>query len=77
MEEQPGWAEHAAFMDELARSGFVVIGGPLGDGPHVLLIVEAASSEEIRTRLAADPWPPELLSLRSIRPWDVRLRAAT
>lgn len=77
MEEQPGWAEHAGFMDELARSGIVVIGGPLGDGPHVLLIVEAASSEEIRARLSADPWPSELLSLRSIRPWDVRLQAAT
>ena len=29
MEEQSGWTEHAAFMDELVEAGFIVLGGPL------------------------------------------------
>jgi hypothetical protein len=31
MREQEGWPEHADFMNELAASGFIVLGGPLGD----------------------------------------------
>ena len=30
--EQAGWSEHAAFMDALAEEGFVVLGGPIGEG---------------------------------------------
>ena len=29
LEEQSGWAEHAAFMDGLVDDGFIVLGGPL------------------------------------------------
>ena len=30
--EQRGWDEHAAFMGGLLAEGFVVLGGPIGDG---------------------------------------------
>jgi hypothetical protein len=30
--EQAGWDEHAAFMDGLVEEGFVVLGGPVGEG---------------------------------------------
>ena len=30
--EQEGWAEHAAFMNKLVDEGFIVLGGPIGDG---------------------------------------------
>jgi uncharacterized protein YciI len=74
MAEQAGWAEHAAFMNALADDGFVVLGGPLGDGPRVLLAIEAASEEAIRARLAADPWTPMgLLTIASIEPWRILL----
>lgn len=36
--EQEAWAEHATFMNALAEAGFVVLGGPLGDGSRNLLI---------------------------------------
>ena len=55
MEEQSQWAEHAAFMDGLVESGFVVLGGPLADEHRVVLAVEAGSEEEVRTTLARDP----------------------
>jgi len=75
--EQAGWDEHAAFMDALAEEGFVVLGGPIGegDGENVLLVVDADGEEPIRARLAEDPWPEDVLRTESIRPWSVLLRA--
>ena len=75
--EQAGWDEHAAFMDGLAEEGFVVLGGPVGegDGGNVLLVVAAEGEAAIAARLAEDPWPGEMLVTESIRPWSVWLRA--
>jgi uncharacterized protein YciI len=76
--EQEGWDDHAAFMDGLAEEGFIVLGGPIGegDGETVLLIVDADGDEAIRARLAADPWMDSVLTIASIRPWSVWLRSA-
>ena len=72
--EQPGWNEHAAFMDGLVADGFVVLGGPIGDGADVLLAVEAAAEAEIAERLGADPWAPTgQLLIGEIRPWTIWL----
>jgi uncharacterized protein len=77
MTEQQGWAEHAAFMNALAGDGFVILGGPLGDGRSILLIVNAESEEAIRARLAADPWTPmQLLRIARIEPWRILLGSA-
>lgn len=75
--EQAGWDEHAAFMDALAEEGFVVLGGPIGEGEgeNALLIIDAQDEATIRTRLAGDPWSDDLLRTESIRPWSVWLRA--
>lgn len=76
--EQDGWDEHAAFMDALAEEGFVVLGGPLGegDGDDALLVVDAESETAVRERLATDPWPEGMLTTASIRRWNVLLRAS-
>ena len=77
MRAQAGWDEHAAFMDALADEGFVVLGGPLGEGERILLIVDAEGPQQIVARLAGDPWTPAgLLRIASIEPWQVLLRAA-
>ena len=75
--EQAGWDEHAAFMDALADEGFVVLGGPVGegDGDTTLLVIDAEDEKTIRSRLAEDPWPEELLTIVSVRPWSVWLRS--
>ena len=76
--EQAKWTEHAAFMEALVVDGFVVLGGPLGDGPTTMLIVDGGGEDEIRARLADDPWTPlELLSIASIEHWDVLLSGLT
>src|SRR5215475_11059746 len=74
MRAQASWPEHAAFMNALAAEGFVVLGGPLGSGEEVLLIVNAASEDVVRTRLAADPWSGSgLLDIARVEPWTVLL----
>ena len=74
--EQDQWTEHAAFMEALVDDGLVVLGGPLGDGRTTLLIVEAGTEDEIRARLADDPWTPlGLLQISRIEPWEVLLRS--
>ncbi len=63
-------------MNALAETGFVVLGGPLGDGSRILLIVDAGSEQEVRRRLAEDPWSPTgLLTVTSVEPWQILLDA--
>ena len=74
MRDQALRAEHAAFMNALAAEGFVLLGGPLGTGEEVLLVIDAASEDIIRARLAADPWTDtRLLVIKSVQPWTVLL----
>lgn len=73
MEAQELWPEHALFMEELASSGFVVLGGPFGDGQRTMLVVDAESPEAVHSRLADDPWTDDWLSTSSIEPWRIRL----
>ena len=75
--DQDGWDAHAAFMDALAEEGVVLLGGPIGegDGENALLIVDAESEAEIRARLAEDPWTDDMLTIKSVKPWSVWLRA--
>src|SRR5256885_14530794 len=53
--EQDGWQEHAAFMDGLVGDGFIILGGPVGDGEQTLHVVEAGGEGEIRARLGRGP----------------------
>jgi len=75
--EQAGWDEHAAFMDALAEEGVVLLGGPVGegDGENALLVVDVESEAVIRARLADDPWASGMLTIVSVQPWSVWLRA--
>ena len=76
MRSQRQWSEHASFMDHLAADGFVVLGGPLGDGPDVLLAISATDEGEVRFVLQQDPWSKsEILILKSIQPWTILLEA--
>ena len=72
--EQAGWTDHAAFMDGLVAAGRVILGGPVGDGADVLLAVEAAGEDELRSALAADPWLVDgTLRVSRIEPWQLWL----
>lgn len=72
--EQRDWGAHAAFMDGLVEHGFILLGGPVGDWRQTLHAVEAADEQEVRRRLAEDPWArAELLKVGSIQPWALWL----
>jgi uncharacterized protein YciI len=72
--EQDSWDQHAAFMDALVDDGFLIVGGPLGDGDRTLHLVEAAGQPEIKARLSMDPWASAgLLRIGTIEPWALWL----
>jgi len=75
MRQQEQWEEHAAFMDALADDGFVILGGPLGDGEEkFLLIIAVESRQAIDARLADAPWAPlGLLRPASVERWVILL----
>jgi len=78
MREQDAWDTHAAFMDGLVAEGFVVLGGPLGAGERILLVVDAEDEQDVRDRLATDPWSPMgLLTLVHVDAWTILLDGAT
>jgi hypothetical protein len=72
LEQQSGWAEHAAFMDGLVDDGHIVFGGTLPDGGPAHAF-EAESEMEVRAIWAGDPWHGSHLILESVEPWDIRL----
>ena len=77
LRDQEGWDEHATFMDALTEEGIVILGGPVGEaGDEVLLVVDGESEAAIRTRLADDPWANDMLTIESVEPWSVLLRAS-
>jgi uncharacterized protein YciI len=74
MREQEGWPEHARFMNDLDASGFIVLGGPLGDGEQsFLLICDAEDEDAVRSRFTVDPWSGSKLEVSSVEPWEVLL----
>lgn len=76
MEDQPDWRLHAEFMDDLYAESFLVLVGPLEGTSDVLLIARANDVEEVRARLATDPWIKNgLLREISAAPWTLRLGA--
>ena len=73
LEAQSEWQAHASFMDGLVDSGFIRLGGPLGDEERVVHAVEAESEQAVRATLARDPWSETHLQVDTIDPWTIRL----
>jgi uncharacterized protein YciI len=75
MREQVLWEAHARFMNALAVDGFVVLGGPVGEGgEETLLVIDADSEATLRARLSTDPWTHiGLLEIARVEPWTILL----
>jgi hypothetical protein len=73
LEEQSGWASHAAYMDDGVERGFILLGGPLEDERRVVLVVRADSAEEVHGELARDPWSGTHLETEDVDSWTIRL----
>jgi uncharacterized protein YciI len=74
LEAQQDWEAHRSFMNALEQEKFVVLGGPLEGTNDVLLIFHASGPDEIRSRLAPDPWHQQgLLRIAQIAAWELRI----
>jgi uncharacterized protein YciI len=70
--EQPGWEEHAAFIDDLVERGIFVMGGPLRDNSGSLSILEGVDVEEARRIVLEDPFVAnEVFVLDEILDWTI------
>jgi uncharacterized protein len=74
--EQPHWAEHATFMDQLFEDGMVVLGGPFADTTGSLVIVEAENEQEVVDVFARDPFVVQnIFTRRLLKQWLLFLDA--
>lgn len=74
--QQPFWAKHAIFMDQLFENGTVVLGGPFADASGSLVIVEAENEQEVADLVARDPFVVhDIFALSSLKQWQLFLDA--
>ena len=75
--EQPFWDQHAAFADDLARRGVIILGGPVtsdNEEDIALLAVQAPSEGALRSIFAADPWAVhQVFRIKELRVWTLWL----
>jgi uncharacterized protein YciI len=74
MREQAQWGAHAQFVNQLVTDRFILLAGPLSGGPihRAVLILQASSVAEARSKLAEDPWMRSgILVTRSVEPWQI------
>ena len=55
-QEQQDFAGHAGYMHGLEDEGFIAMAGLLQDTFDVLFVLLADSEDEVRQRMAQDPW---------------------
>ena len=71
-EEQPGWDEHASFIDDLIERGIFVMGGPFADYSGSLTLLDNVSEEEARELVLRDPFVENgVFELEDLRAWNV------
>jgi len=71
-EDQPGWNEHAAFIDELVARGTMVMGGPFADNSGSLIVLQNVGEQEVHDLVVADPFIANgVFVLEDVRAWNV------
>ena len=74
--EQPYWAQHASFIDQLFASGTVILGGPFTDATGSMVIAEAESEQAVADLFARDPFVVhEIFALSMLKQWQLFLDA--
>ena len=71
-DDQPGWDEHAAFVDGLVARGTMVMGGPFADFSGTQIVLENVTEDEARELLARDPFVANgVFVLDDVRAWNI------
>jgi uncharacterized protein len=72
VDEQPGWDEHAAYIDDLIDRGIFVMGGPLADQSGSLSLLDNVTEQEARELIAEDPFVANgVFELEEVRAWNI------
>jgi uncharacterized protein len=72
VDDQPGWDEHAAFIDDLIERGIFVMGGPLADQRGSQTLLENVTEQEARELVLQDPFVANgVFELEEVRAWNV------
>ena len=72
VDDQLGWDEHAAFIDDLIDRGIFVMGGPLADQSGSQSLLENVTEEEARELVLKDPFVANgVFELQEVRAWNV------
>jgi uncharacterized protein YciI len=72
VDEQPGWDEHAAYIDDLIERGIFVMGGPFADQKGSLSLLEHVTEQEARELIADDPFVANgVFELEEVRAWNI------
>lgn len=72
VDEQPGWDEHAAYIDDLIERGIFVMGGPLADQKGSQSLLENVTEQEARELVLRDPFVENgVFELEEVRAWNV------
>jgi uncharacterized protein YciI len=72
VDEQPGWDEHAAYIDDLIERGIFVMGGPLADQSGSLSVLENVTEQEALGLIAEDPFVANgVFELEEVRAWNI------
>lgn len=70
--EQAHRDEHEVFIDDLADTGFILMGGPLVDEGGGMLIMRGESAAAVRATMGQDPrYAHEILRLVDIERWEI------
>jgi uncharacterized protein YciI len=71
-EDQPGWDEHAEFVDALVEAGTFVMGGPFSDNSGSMVLLEGLTRGEARSLMDNDPFVENgVFVVDDVRDWTV------
>jgi uncharacterized protein YciI len=71
-EDQPGWDEHAAFIDDLVERGVFLMGGPWTDRLGSMSLWEGLDADEVRDVMQGDPFVRNgVFEIEEIANWTV------
>ena len=72
VDEQAGWDEHAAYIDDLIDRGIFLMGGPLADQSGSLSLLQNVTEQEARELIAEDPFVVNgVFELEDVRTWNI------
>jgi uncharacterized protein YciI len=71
-EEQPGWDEHAAFIDDLIERGVFVMGGPWTNRLGSMSLWEGMDADEVQKVMRRDPFVRNgVFEIEDVADWTV------